>query len=231
MEWLHEFATTTSWPLLGAFALGLLAAISPCPLATNLTATAYIAKGFQDKRGVLLSGALYTMGRALAYMALAAIIYFGASRFHVARFMQQHGEKWLAPLLVLVGLVMLGLIPLRLPVGGFTHWVQRLQLTGYRGATLLGVLFALAFCPYSAALFFGTLVPMTLQNSAGLSLPLLFALGTGLPVLIFAFLLAYSAERVGVLFATMQKVDRVMRYAVGGIFVLTGLYLGLMLWG
>jgi cytochrome c-type biogenesis protein len=230
MEWLHEFATGTSWPLLGAFALGLLAAISPCPLATNLTATAYIAKGFQDKRAVLLSGALYTAGRALAYVALGAAIYFGASTFHLARFVQQNGEKWLAPLLILVGLVMLGVIPLKLPGGGLTQWTQRLKLSGYGGATVLGVLFALAFCPYSAALFFGTLMPMTLQSSAGLSLPLLFALGTGLPVLVFAVLLAYSAERVGSWFAALQKVERVMRYAVGGVFIATGLYLGAIFW-
>ncbi len=111
-EWLNELAHARDIPFWAAFALGLLTAIAPCPLATNITATAYIAKGFTDKRKVLLSGLLYTLGRAFSYTAIGLALYFGASKFHVARFFQGNGEKFLAPVLILIGLVMLNIIKL-----------------------------------------------------------------------------------------------------------------------
>ncbi|MCB9348610.1 MAG: sulfite exporter TauE/SafE family protein [Lewinellaceae bacterium] len=224
-EWLQSLAQSQELPWLSAFALGLLTAISPCPLATNITATAYIAKGFRQKRMVIWSGVLYTLGRAISYVAIAFILYLGASKFHVARFFQGNGEKWLGPLLVIIGLVMLNIIPLHFKGGNFLQrFTDRLGKQGILGAFLLGAVFALAFCPYSGALYFGMLIPMTLRSAEPLSMPLLFALGTGLPVLLFTYLLAFSMEKMSAWFNAVQKAEKVVRYAAGGIFVLVGVY-------
>jgi cytochrome c biogenesis protein CcdA len=224
-EWLQSLAEGQEFPWLSAFALGLLTAISPCPLATNITATAYIAKGFTEKKKVLWSGLLYTLGRALSYVGIAAALYFGASKFHIARFFQGNGEKWLGPLLIIIGLIMLNVIPLNFKGNSFTQKLtDKLGKQGLWGALLLGVVFALAFCPYSGALYFGMLIPLTMSTGDAFSVPLIFALGTGLPVLLFTYLLAFSMEKVGAWFNAIQKVEKVMRYAVGGTFVLVGLY-------
>lgn len=224
-EWLQSLAQSQEAPWLAAFALGLLTAISPCPLATNITATAYIAKGFREQRKVVWSGVLYTLGRAVSYVAIAVILYFGASTFHVARFFQGNGERWLGPLLVLIGLIMLNVIPMNFRGSDFlAGFTERLGKRGLTGAFLLGIVFALAFCPYSGALYFGMLIPMTLRSAEAFSLPLVFALGAGLPVLFFTYLLAFGMDRVGTWFNAVQKVEKVVRYGAGGVFVLVGIY-------
>lgn len=226
MEWLNELAQSRELPWLAAFALGLLTAVSPCPLATNVTATAYIAKGFTEKRQVLWSGILYTAGRALSYTLIGLVVFLGASKFHVARFFQGNGEKLLAPLLIIIGLFMLGVIRLDFPgkMNITEKFSERFKNRGLTGALMLGVLFALAFCPYSGALYFGMLLPMTVASADGLYLPLIFALGTGLPVLLFTYLIAFSIEKVGRYFNAIQRVEKVMRYVAGATFVLAGIY-------
>ena len=226
LDWLTDLAHAREIPFLAAFALGLLTAIAPCPLATNITATAFIAKGFSDKRKVLLSGVLYTLGRAFSYTLIGLVVYFGASKFHVARFFQGNGEKFLAPVLILIGLVMLDVIKLNF-LGNWNiaeRFSEQLKKQGLFGAFLLGVLFALAFCPYSGVLYFGSLLPMTIASAEGLYLPLVFAIGTGLPVLLFTYLLAFSMEKMSKAFNAIQRVERVMRVVVGLAFVLTGIY-------
>lgn len=226
LDFLTEFAQNREVPLLAAFALGLLTAISPCPLATNITATAYIAKGFTQKRQILWSGIFYTLGRAMSYTIIGLVIYLGASKFHIARFFQSNGEMYLAPILIIVGLIMLNVI--RLDFLGKSNITERFtgkfKDKGYLGALVLGILFALAFCPYSGALYFGMLVPMTVRSSSGLYLPLIFAIGTGLPVILFTYLIAFSIHKVGIYFRILQKIEKVMRYITGGVFLLTGIY-------
>lgn len=216
--------------LLAAFALGLLTAVSPCPLATNITATAYIAKGFTDKRKVLLSGVLYTLGRAFSYTTIGFIIYLGASKFCIAKFFQGNGEKYLAPILIIVGLVMLNVI--KLDFSGKVNLTERLseklKNQGLWSAFILGVLFALAFCPYSGALYFGMLLPMTVASGEGLPLPLIFAIGTGLPVLLFTYLMAFAMQKVSKTFNAIQKTEKIMRNIAGLVFVLTGVYYALI---
>ncbi|MBK6948292.1 MAG: sulfite exporter TauE/SafE family protein [Haliscomenobacter sp.] len=226
MDWLNQLAQNGEFPILAAFALGLLTAVSPCPLATNITATAYISRQLKSKREVLLSGLLYTLGRAISYTGIGLALYWGASKFHVARFFQSKGELFLAPILILVGLVMLGVIRLDfLGKGSFTEgFTERFKDRGLLGALVMGILFALAFCPYSGVLYFGMLIPMTVSSPSGLYLPFIFALGTGLPVLLFAYLLAYSASKVGKAYNMIQKTEKVMRYVAGGTFLLAGLY-------
>ncbi len=223
-EWLQTLAQSQEAPWLAAFALGLLTAISPCPLATNITATAYIAKGFQDKRMVVWSGVLYTLGRAFSYVAIAVILYLGASKFHVARLLQGNGEKWLGPIMLLIGLIMLGVIPLNFKGSNMLQKFSERVGKGWAGAFLMGAIFALAFCPYSGVLYFGMLIPMTLAAPEAFSIPFIFALGTGLPVLLFTYLLAFSMEKVGAWFNAIQKVEKVLRYVAGAVFVLAGIY-------
>lgn len=224
MEWLTELAQNREIPLLAAFALGLLTAIAPCPLATNITATAFIAKTINSRKKVLLSGLLYTLGRMFSYTVIGAIIYFGANTFQIAKIFQGNGEKYIGFVLVILGLIMLDIIKLNFIKGG--NWIDQLsdkfKTKGLLGAFLLGALFALAFCPYSGALFFGMLVPMTIKS--GLAMPVLFSIGTGLPVILFAFVIAFSMEKLGMYFKAITKIEKVMRILAGVTFIVTGLY-------
>jgi cytochrome c-type biogenesis protein len=224
MEWLTELAQNSEIPLLAAFALGLLTAIAPCPLATNITATAFIAKTINSQKKVLLSGLLYTLGRMFSYTFIGAIIYFGASTFQIAKLFQGNGEKFVGFVLVILGFIMLDIIKLNFIKGG--DWIEKLsdkfKTKGLLGAFLLGALFALAFCPYSGALFFGMLIPMTIKS--GLAMPILFSIGTGLPVILFAFVIAFSMEKLGMYFKAITKIEKVMRILAGVTFIVTGLY-------
>ncbi len=226
MSWLNDLAQNTEAPLLAAFALGLLTSIAPCPLATNVSATAFIAKNITQKRKVVFSGLLYTLGRVFTYTLIGAIIYFGASKFEVARVIQGNGEKYLGFVLVLLGLIMLNVIRLDFLKGGdiLQQLSDRFKTRGLLGAFALGALFALAFCPYSGALFFVMLIPMTLSASAGLSLPVVYSLGTGLPVILFALVIAFSMEKLGLYFKAVTRIEKVMRILAGLVFVATGLY-------
>ncbi len=153
------------------------------------------------------------------------VLFWGASKFHVARFFQGNGELYLGPILILIGLVLLGVIKIGGNGSGLLDKLgDRFKDKGFLGAFMLGLLFALAFCPYSGALYFGSLIPMTLAPTGGLHLPIIFAIGTGLPVLGFAAIMAYSAKRIGQVFNAVQRAEKVMRYVAGAVFVLTGVY-------
>ncbi len=226
MDVLQNWFEATNIPILSAFILGLMTAISPCPLATNITATAYISKNITSKRLVLLNGLFYTLGRGITYTGIGLILFFGASHFHVARFFQTHGERYLGPVLLILGLLMLNLIPLKFMNGGNfqERMSEKLKDKGIWGALLIGVLFALAFCPYSGALYFGMLIPMTIASVQGLILPPVFALGTGLPVLLFTYLIAFSIGKVSSYFNVLTKIEKSMRYIAGTVFIIAGVY-------
>ena len=91
MEFLQNLVDGSNFPLLTAFLLGLMTAISPCPLATNITATAYLSKDIGDKRRVMFNGVFYTLGRMFTYTVLGLIFYFGASQFQIAKLLQNVG--------------------------------------------------------------------------------------------------------------------------------------------
>jgi len=231
MAWLQDLAMSREAPVLAAFALGLLTAVAPCPLATNISATAYIGRELKSPRAMLLSGVLYMLGRAFSYTVIGMALYWGASKFHVARFFQGNGELFLGPILIGIGLVLLGVIKLGGNGSGLLDKLgDRFKDKGYLGAFMLGLLFALAFCPYSGALYFGSLIPMTMASTGGLHLPVIFAIGTGLPVLGFAAVMAYSANRLSRVFNAVQRAEKVMRYIAGAVFVLTGaFYIGIFM--
>ncbi|UMB61301.1 aromatic aminobenezylarsenical efflux permease ArsG family transporter [Lutibacter sp. A80] len=226
MEFLQSLLENYNIPILSALILGLMTAISPCPLATNITATAFISKNISSKRKVFLSGLLYSLGRGFSYTLIGLILYFGASKFHIARFFNQNGEKYLGPLLVIIGLIMLNVIKLNFL--GKSNFQEKLtdkfKDKGLLGSFLIGVIFALAFCPYSGALFFGMLIPMTIGSADGLYLPIVFAFGTGLPVILFTYLLAFTADKVGIFYNKITKIEKVMRVVAGVVFIITGLY-------
>ena len=226
MEFLQSLVDNYNIPLLSALILGLMTAISPCPLATNITATAFISKNIASKKKVFLSGIIYSLGRAFSYTTIGLILFFGASKFHIARFFNQNGEKYLGPLLIIIGLIMLNII--RLNFFGKSNFSEKLsdkfKDKGLLGSFLIGAVFALAFCPYSGALFFGILIPMTIASADGLYLPIIFAFGTGLPVILFTYLLAFTAGKVGVFYNKITKIEKVMRYIAGIVFIITGLY-------
>jgi len=226
MELINSLIDTYNIPVLTAFLLGILTSISPCPLATNITAIAYISKEIKTAKHTLLNGLFYTIGRGVSYTLLAMLIYFGISSFQIAGIFQGWGDKILGPILIVIGLIMFGVIKINLGGGSKTieklkEWLSR---KGYIGSMLLGMIFALAFCPYSGVLFFGALIPLVLSSADGFLLPPIFALGTGLPVIIFSFFIAFSMQKLSRAFHIVKKTEKVMRYIVAGVFIVTGIY-------
>jgi len=226
MDIINALIDNYNIPVLTAFLLGMLTSISPCPLATNITAIAYISKEIKTAKHTLLNGIFYTLGRGASYTILATLIYFGLSAFQISRIFQGWGDKVLGPILITIGLIMFGIIKINFGKGG--EKVERIKLwlsqKGFIGSFLLGMLFALAFCPYSGVLFFGALIPLVLKSTEGLILPPIFALGTGLPVILFSFVIAFAVQKLGQIFQIMQKIEKIMRYAVATIFVMAGIY-------
>lgn len=224
---IQELLAGSGVPLLSAFLLGLLVALSPCPLSTNLAALGYIGRRATAPGHVLVAGGLYTVGRVVSYTLLAAVlVLIGLEASGVSWFLQDVGQYVLGPVLILAGLIILNVIPLRLPAG---LWLrvrlgERLAEGGPIGAFGLGALFALAFCPYSAALFFGALMPLALSESGGVTLAPAFAVGTGLPVLVAAVLLAAGVSRMASWFNATTRIEPALRWITGLVFVAAGLY-------
>jgi cytochrome c biogenesis protein CcdA len=226
MEWLQNIVDSSNIPLLSAFILGLMTAISPCPLAMNITATAYLSKDISDKRRVLFNGIFYTFGRMFSYTALASIIFFGASKFHVARLFQQIDGLWIGIAFVIFGILMFDFVKFNMPFfSKITTAVSQKNIKrNYLNAFLLGVVFALAFCPYSAVLYFGGLIPMTVASPTGLLLPPVFSVATGLPVIIIACLLAYSVSNIGNFYNRMKSFEKWFKRIVAAVFIVVGIY-------
>jgi sulfite exporter TauE/SafE len=202
-----------------------MTAISPCPLATNITALAYISKDVENRRTVFLNGLYYTLGRALTYTILGSIIFFGASKFHISRAVQANGEKWIGPLLIVIGIFMLGIIKLPGSSGSIMQrFADKVKLGNGWGALLLGMIFALAFCPYSGVLYFGMLMPLVLSQPAGLLLLPDFAIATGLPVILLAYILAFSLGGIGKFYNKIKMFEVWFRHIVAVLFILTGIY-------
>lgn len=232
MEWLQTLLDSSTTPALTAFLLGLLTAVSPCPLATNIAAIGFIGRNVESRRRIFLNGLLYTLGRIIAYTVLGIVLILilreGASLFGIQKFIGRYGELILGPALLLIGLFMLFGSRLRLPSFGFRGNGEGLARKGGFGALLLGMLFAMAFCPTSDVLYFGMLIPMSATAAAGYLLPVLFALATALPVLIVAWILAFSVQRIGSFYGRMQTVQKWLNRIVGGIFVGIGIYYCIM---
>ena len=206
--------------------LGILTSISPCPLATNIAAISYIGRRVGSPRQVFLTGILYTAGRTIAYLILAIVLVASVlSVPQISLLLQKYMHLLLGPLLIIVGMFLLGLIQFQLGGGGVAAAMQqRVDALGIWGAVPLGVVFALTFCPTSAALFFGSLIPLSLQANSSVALPLLYGLGTAVPVLVFAVIIAVSAQSLGRAFNVLSKIEWWARMITGGIFVGIGIW-------
>jgi sulfite exporter TauE/SafE len=224
-EFLNNIMGNSSLPFVTAFVLGLMTAISPCPLATNITAIGFISKDVEHQKKVFINGLVYTLGRAISYTLLAVIIFVGADQFKVSGWFQQYGEKFIGPLLIVIGLLMLDVLKIKFP--GLNSLTKRFQENGtksYWEVLFLGVLFALAFCPYSGVLYFGMLIPMTIGSASGLYLPIVFAIATGIPVIIFAWLIAYTVSGVGKLYHRLKTFEIWFRRVISVLFIGVGIY-------
>lgn len=235
MEYLQTWLDNSEIPIITAFLLGLLTAVSPCPLATNITAIGFISKDINNRNRIFTNGVLYTLGRVLAYSALGAILIAilrkGADMFAIQKGISEWGELLLAPALMLIGLFMLFGDKLQLPKFGFSATEKTEKLKGSWGSLLLGILFAMAFCPTSGLFYFGMLIPMSAMESEGYLLPVIFALATGLPVMLVAWILAYSVAGIGKFYNRVQTFQKWFNNMVAVLFVLVGIYYGLVNWG
>ncbi len=218
-------------PLVAAFFIGLMMAISPCPLATNITAIAYISRNLSSGKYTLFVGSLYTIGRVLVYVAIAALIVLGGLKVQsISLFLQEYGDLLLGPILLICGILMLEVIPLSMKFEheGLSELKEKLSKKfldkGFFGSFLLGILFALSFCPFSAVLFFGMLVPIALSVQDPIGVPLVFGLATGLPVIIFAVLLSTGVGRCGAMMNKVQTAEKIFRRAVAVLFIIIGAY-------
>ncbi|ROL62165.1 sulfite exporter TauE/SafE family protein [Bacteroidetes/Chlorobi group bacterium ChocPot_Mid] len=219
-----EFITSG---ILIALWLGILTSISPCPLATNIAAISFVSKKVGSVSKILLTGMLYTFGRMLAYTLLSMVIIFSIiSVPEIARFLQKYINIILGPLLIIVGLIMTNIIKFNLSIGGklSDKIGTRAEKSGIWGGLFLGFIFALSFCPVSAGIFFGSLLPLSLKYNSAIILPFVYGIGTALPVLVFAVVISFSANYVGKVYNKLQKFEWWAQRITGILFILIGLY-------
>ena len=202
-----------------------MTAISPCPLATNITAIGFISKDIDNRPKVFLNGLIYTLGCCITYTGIGLVFYYSIGQSEFSGFIQLWGEKILGPLMFVIGLFMLGILKLKIPgIGSLTEKMENKSRTGFWGVLLLGIVFALAFCPYSGVLYFGMLIPMTVSGPSGLYLPIVFAIATGIPVIIFAWLIAFSVGKIGNLYNKIKTFELWFRRIVAMLFIAVGIY-------
>jgi cytochrome c-type biogenesis protein len=215
--------------LASAFWLGILTSVSPCPLATNIAAVSFISRQITQRNTVFLSGILYTLGRSLTYIVLGVLIVKTLVDVPIlSDFLQRYVNKILGIVLILVGMVLLDLLRIPLPIPAISENVaKKLAEKGTFGSLPLGILFALAFCPVSAALFFGGLIPIAVKAQSGIGLPLIYGIGTGLPVLLFAFLVAAGTGYINNLYYRITRIEFYTKKVTGIIFILIGIYYAL----
>jgi sulfite exporter TauE/SafE len=227
-ELLQDLLNNSNLPIVTAFLLGLLTAISPCPLATNITAIGFLSKNIENRRRVFLNGMFYTVGRMLSYTLLGIVIIGilnqGSSIFHIQKKLATIGDVILGPALLLVGLFMLFGHLIKLPKIGLSFSGEKLSKKGGLGALVLGSLLALTFCPTSAVLYFGGLIPLSVSVSAGWMLAIVYAIATALPVLIAAIILTFSVGSVGKFYGKTQQFQKWVNRIVGVLFSIVGAY-------
>jgi cytochrome c-type biogenesis protein len=225
---IQDFIANTEFVILIAFLLGVLTSISPCPLATNIAAIAYISRDIKNPHHTPLNGLAYTLGRMVTYSVLGAVILvIGMNVIDLSLTVQNIHGDFLGLIMIAAGLFMIGLIPANFTIGSGRITERLSQKTadfGLIGSFFIGILFALAFCPYSAVLFFSGLIPLGLASESGIILPAFYGLGTGIPVLIFSVLFYLGVQELNKHVQNVYKFEKVLRKVIGVIFVVIGLY-------
>lgn len=228
MDFLQQLLDNSTVPAITALLLGLLTAISPCPLATNIAAIGFISRDIESRRKIFRNGLLYALGRIIAYTVLGIILITilreGASMFGIQKNIAKYGEMLIGPALLLIGLYMLVADRINLPKFGFNGNAEGLARHGGIGAMLLGILFALAFCPTSGIFYFGMLIPMSATAAEGYLLPVIFAAATALPVLVVSWILAFSIKQIGSFYGKLKILQKWLNMIVAVLFIIIGTY-------
>ncbi|MGQ8338891.1 aromatic aminobenezylarsenical efflux permease ArsG family transporter [Sunxiuqinia sp. A32] len=215
----------SSFPLWSAFLIGIITSLGPCTLTTNIAAIGFISKEASDKKRVLFGGIIYTAGRAFTYTSVAFILFLGANSLNISGFLSRYGELLIGPLLLIIGLVMFDLVPISFPTfSRLSNKIEKQNKYPYLQDFLLGVVFALAFCFYSGVMYFGLLIPMTITSISGLILPVLFALGTSMVVILFTLIIAFTLSELNTWFVRIKNVELWLRRIVAVLFIGIGIY-------
>jgi cytochrome c-type biogenesis protein len=210
--------------------LGILTSISPCPLATNIAAISYVSKNTKNSKRILLSGLLYSLGRTAVYIIISILIVNGlAASTNISYFMQNYILKILGPILIIIGMFLIDLLELNFLSFSISEKTgKKYADKGLIGTFVLGCLFALSFCPVSAALFFGGMIPIAVKFKSSIILPFFYGLGTAAPVVLFAFMIVAGMKAMDKALIKIGKIEKVMKYATGYLFILIGIYLTLV---
>jgi len=205
--------------------LGILTAISPCPMATNIAAISLIGAQAEKKSRVLFSAIMYTSGRTLTYLIIGIILSYGVAASKVSLFLQMYLNELLGPLLIILGMVLLNLIGVNFSTAVNGEQVQKKAIEkGGIYAFPVGVLFALSFCPVSAGLFFGAMIPLAVKANSQLLVPIVYGVATATPIIIFAFIIAFFSQILSKAFDGLKQVEFVLRNATGVVFITAGIY-------
>jgi cytochrome c biogenesis protein CcdA len=225
MEYLQSILNSSSFPVLTAFLLGVFTSIHPCPLALNITAIGYVSHDVKDKKAILYKGLIYTIGRITAYTLITLIIYFGTDALKIGSLFNFYGRLFIGPFLVIMGILMLDFIPLKLPVSDKISSFLSKKMSGKNYSSfLLGFVFSFVFCPHTIVLYFGMLIPLVMATHGGLTLPVVYAVGTGLPVILVSFILACSIDGINKFFNNMKVIEKWLRIITAIIFIFVGIY-------
>jgi cytochrome c-type biogenesis protein len=213
--------------IFSAFWLGILTSISPCPLATNIAAVSFISRNLGSPKKVLLSGFLYAAGRMLTYIAIAVLAVASLlSLPEVSFFLETNMHKFIGPLLIVVGVILLDVLPISFSASLVSGSVQeKAGKWGMWGSGILGIIFALTFCPLSAALFFGSLIPLAIDGKSAVLMPSVYGLATALPVVAFAFVMVFSMKSIGKIFDKLTQIEKWVRKLTAIVFIGAGIYL------
>lgn len=211
--------------ILSALWLGILTSVSPVPVATNITALAFICKNLKCYHQRIFVGIVYVFGRTLSCITLGLAVVSGLLAMpSISSVLQATVGNVMGPLIILIGLILLDVIKLDFSFGVNNNRFQEYaQNSNFLGFLLLGIVFGLSFGPVSAAIFFGSFTPLAVEYKSRLLLPAVYGIGTGLPVVILLVVMAFSANKSG-------KIDNIIKFNLwfkkisGGIFVIVGIY-------
>lgn len=220
-------------PPVTALLLGVLGALSPCQLTTGAGAVALI--GRHPDRRPLLAGFAYVGGKALVYALLGLLVVLLGQALATSSIpVIQVVRRILGPLMLVIGLVLIGALRSRLTLGlgerVAAFAANRLDATRPRGAFVLGMAFALAFCPTLFLLFFGLLIPLALASPGGLLFPALFALGTAVPLLVLLALLGLGLGGTARASSVMQRAQPILTSVAGFVLIAAGLNDTIVYW-